>query len=494
MSIKNDPGVEQALAAALRAAEASPESDDAWDHLESLAESVQRPDEVARAYRELLRGALSPSQRTHVAERAVRFHDEWYGDQPQAITDLLLQILERDPKARWALDRLTVALTAREDWDALLAVYDRVLVHVTGDEDRREILGEAARVAKEFADKPELAADYLLKQLAVDRDNPKLLASVERLLERQGRWADLVGLWEGHASELPPAQARELRLQIADAYLDRLGAPQRALGELRALLEETPGLPAACAALDRLLSLEAAPMELRREALALLRKSYDAAGREDEVLRLLGLALEFAGDGERPALHRELANRRALAGDDQGAMQGYAEVLRLTPSDGDARKQLRQIAARSGRYDLHAAALIAAAGATEGAQRLALLVDAAQIRQGALGDLAGAVALYREILDAPESEPQTASLAAHSLASLLTGDDQREERLAVLERLADLEQTTAIRLAILGEAADLAEALGKRQRALGIWMHRLDQSPADTLAMSAVIRLLGALE
>ncbi|MEZ4448053.1 MAG: tetratricopeptide repeat protein [Nannocystaceae bacterium] len=494
MSIKNDPGVAQALAAAIRAAEASPDSDDAWDHLESLADAAQRPDDVARAYRDLLRTSLSSALRTHLAERAVRFHDEWYGDQPQAISDLLLQIIERDPQARWALDRLTVALTAREDWDALLAVYDRVLVHVTGEAERREILGEAARVAKEFADKPELAADYLLKQLAVDRDNQKLQASVERLLERLERWRDLVGLWEGQATELPPVEARELRLKIAAAYVERLGDPQRALAELRALLDESPGNKAACAALERLLSLETATVELRKGALALLRKSYDAAGRSSEVLRLLGVALRFAEIDDRPPLLRELANRRALAGDDAGAMEGYGEVLRLTPSDGDARKQLRQIAARTGRHDLHAGALFAAAGATEGAQRLTLLVDAAQIRQGALGDLAGAAALYREILDAPEIEAQTASIAAHSLASLLGGDDQREERLAVLERLADLEATPAIRLAILGEAADLAESLGKRQRALGIWMHRLDQSPADVAAMSAVIRLLEALE
>ncbi|HFE45505.1 MAG TPA: hypothetical protein ENJ18_08425, partial [Nannocystis exedens] len=197
MSVKNDPGVEQPLAAALRAAESTPDSDDAWDHLESLAEGQQEPDEVAALYRDILRRSLPAGLRAHLAERAVRFHEEWYGDQQQAITDLLLQILERDPGARWALDRLTVTLTASEAWDELLDVYDRVLINTASDEIRREILAEAAHVAKEFADKPDLAADYLLAQVAIDSDNKKLASTVERLLERLGRFVDLVGLWEG---------------------------------------------------------------------------------------------------------------------------------------------------------------------------------------------------------------------------------------------------------------------------------------------------------
>ena len=70
MSVKNDSGVEQSLAAALRAAESSPDSDDAWDHLESLADTHQQPDEVASLYRDILRRNLPVELRTHLAERA----------------------------------------------------------------------------------------------------------------------------------------------------------------------------------------------------------------------------------------------------------------------------------------------------------------------------------------------------------------------------------------------------------------------------------------
>ncbi len=494
MSVKNDSGVEQPLAAALRAAESSPDSDDAWDHLESLADSQQEPDEVAALYRDILRRSLSAGLRTHLAERAVRFHEEWYGDQRQAITDLLLQILERDPGARWALDRLTVALTASEAWDELLEVYDRVLVNTASDEIRREILAEAAHVAKEFADKPDLAADYLLGQVAIDSDNKKLAATVERLLERLGRFVDLVGLWEGQLAQLSASDARDLRVKIAGLYISRLDKPVPALIELQVVLDEVPSYPSACAELERLMSLDTAPIDLRRKAFKLLRQAYDSASRGDDVIRLIKAALDFSDSDEERALHRDLGNRLAVRGDDPGALSAYSELLRLTPSDSEARKQLRQIATRADLHDLHASALQNAAEATEGGMRLTLLLDAAQLRREALGDVEGALTLYREILGSAEVDPSTASIAAHNLASLLSQDDQREERLQVLERLADLEGAPAIRQSILGEAAHLAEVLDKRERALSIWSHRLDCDDDDVEAMSAVIRLLETLE
>lgn len=494
MNTNNDPAVEQSLAAALRAAESSTDSDDAWDHLESIAESMQRPDEVAGLYRELLRGPLAPATRGRLAERAVRFHEEWYGDQPGVITDLLAQILERDPSAQWALDRLTVALTAREDWDALLEVYDRVLVIVKDDAVRRQLLADAAHVAKEFADKPGLAADYLIRLLALEPENLKLAATLERLLERLERWQDLVNLWEGQLGQLAPLEARDLRVKIAALILDRLRTPGAALAILHRVLEEHPGYGLACEALERVLAAQDAAIDERRAALGLLRKSYDADDRTDDTIRVLEVALSFATDDDRRVLFRELGNRLALRGEDVRALSYYGELLRLVPGDVDARKQLRQLAGRASRHDLHADALIAAAAATEGGQRLALVLDAAQIRRDVLGDSKGAVKLFRQVLDDEDADANSALIAAHSLANLLTEEKQRGQRLAVLERLAGLEKAPAIRQAILGEAATLAEGLGKRERALAIWQHRLEIYADDVEAMSAVIRLLESLE
>src|SRR5690606_28347038 len=174
-------------------------------------------------------------------------------------------------------DRLTVTLTAAEQWDQLLSVYDRTLAVTTDKATRKRLLDDAAHVAKDFADQQERAADYMVKQLELDRSNSKLEASLARLLERQERWSDLIGLWRGRLPSLSPIEARALRVEIAACFLDKLGDPQKALDELEALLEESAGHSEACAQLERLLEHDSAPLALRRRALSLLRKNYDAA-------------------------------------------------------------------------------------------------------------------------------------------------------------------------------------------------------------------------
>src|SRR5690606_25342932 len=117
---------------------------------------------------------------------------------------------------------------------------------------RKRLLDDAAHVAKDFADQQERAADYMVKQLELDRGNTKLEATLARLLERQERWSDLIGLWRGRLPSLSAVEARGVRVEIAACYLDRLDDPKQALDELEALLEESAGHLEACAQLERL--------------------------------------------------------------------------------------------------------------------------------------------------------------------------------------------------------------------------------------------------
>jgi tetratricopeptide (TPR) repeat protein len=491
MAKKRSDADEQSFSAASRAAEASPSSDDAWEHLEDLAERLERPEEVAEIYRRLLGGELPPETRRRVAERAVQFHEEWFGDTPEAITELLGSIMERDPEAAWAFDRLVVTLTSAERWDPLLAVYDRRLAVTRDPELRKQLLDDAAGVAKDFADQPERAADYLRQLLVLDPDNDKRVAALERLYERQERFGDLIELWRTRAERLDPAQARELRVRTATLLLDRIGDAEQALGELERIVDEAPGHLDACTQLERVLGLESAPAGTRRRALSLLRRNYQAAERPDDVVRVLTLALAFLDPDDRPGVHREIGNRLAARGRDEEAIGHYAELLRASPSDPDARKQLRQLARKSERHDLHAAALLGAAEvAGDPGQQIALVLDAAYVHREALDDHERAIELLRRVLDAEDAEPSSALAAAHSLNEMLAGEQRADERLAVLERLARLERASAVRRSILGEAARLAAELGQLDRALADWNHRLDADPTDLEALDAVVSVL----
>jgi tetratricopeptide (TPR) repeat protein len=483
-------GISQSFGAALDAVTVAPDSEEAWDHLESIAETLQRPDEVAAAYREAIDRDLPREAWNKLARRAAQFHDEWFGDNPEAMHAVLSRILERDPEAQWAFERLCMVLTVGERWDDLLALYDRVLLRTADPQRRKQLLDDAAHAAKDFAHAPGRAVDYMLLQLELDRDNDKLAKGIERLLERQSRWDDLVELWHNRLPHLPPPEARATRLKIARALLEHVGSAAPALDELRAVVEESPGHVEACAELERLLAGESFAKTVRMEALGLLRTNYRAAARPSEAVAAVERALTFAEAPERIGLQREAGSRLAILGKDERALQHYAALLREEPTDADARRQLRQLARRSNLHAEHADALVDAAENADPAQAAALLVEAADLIRQKLGDPDRAVELYRRVVALSEADPAGALTAAHNLNELLGAAGRKHERLDVLERLADLEQSSLVRRAVLGDAGRLADQLEDPDRALRAWERRLAEDDRDLEALAAIIDVL----
>jgi tetratricopeptide (TPR) repeat protein len=92
----------------------------------------------------------------------VAYHDEWIDDEATQ-SALLNRVLELDPTAQWAFDRISLQLTAGGRWDELIALYDRAIAQTDDPERKATLLEEAAHVAKDSAGKPELAVDYLTR-------------------------------------------------------------------------------------------------------------------------------------------------------------------------------------------------------------------------------------------------------------------------------------------------------------------------------------------
>lgn len=492
---QGESGLEQSFAAALRAAQGSPQSEDAWDHLEELADSLQRPDEVALAYREALEAKLTPGVRARLSRRAVQFHEEWFGDNPEAMNGLLTRIIEIDPTADWAFEQLTVVLTVGERWPDLLDLYDRALDTTTDRKRRKQLLDDAAHVAKDFADAPGKAVDYMQAQLELDPDHAQLAATIERLLERQRRYEDLIELWQARVPRLPVDEARATRVRVAACFLDRLEAAGPALDELRALLDESPGHAAACEQAERVLGFEPAPVEVRLAALPLLRTNYEAVERHDDVIRVVESAIAFAPAEERRALRREAGARHAIQRRDQAAIAHYADLLREAPADTDARKQLRALARRSALHEQLLGALVDAADASsDDGQRIGLLLEAADLAHESLGDAERGIALYQRVVELADADRASALQAAHRLNELLAQAGRPAERLAVLEQLGTLERAAVVRRAVLADAARLAAELGDADRALGAWRARVDADATDLEALDEMLAVLESNE
>ena len=93
----------------MRAAREMPDVPRLWDRAEELARTLGRPGEVAALYEEVLARALGREQALSIGERAVQFYEEWFED-PARVVRILERVLELDPTADWAFDRLKLLL------------------------------------------------------------------------------------------------------------------------------------------------------------------------------------------------------------------------------------------------------------------------------------------------------------------------------------------------------------------------------------------------
>ena len=95
------------------------------------------------------------------------------------------------PSADWAFEHLVVALTMTERWPELLDAHDARLAATRDPARRKELLDEAAHIAKDFVGDQARAIGYLDQLFRLRPSDVQVASSLERLLERQGRWADL---------------------------------------------------------------------------------------------------------------------------------------------------------------------------------------------------------------------------------------------------------------------------------------------------------------
>ncbi|MCK9523075.1 MAG: hypothetical protein M0R76_08525 [Proteobacteria bacterium] len=486
---------EKSFAAAGRAVKAAPTSDEAWDRLEEFAETFGAHERIAEIYRETLEEKPAPETMEKVSRRAVDFVEAWLGDSPEAMISLLTRIVEIDDRAQWAFARLTEMLTVAAEWDKLFSLYDHFIARTRDEKRKQALLQEAANIAKDIADRPDTAVGYLLNLHQFDRDNPARVRIIERLLERQGRYADLIALWREQLPVLSAADARETQMRIAECWHRDLQDPRNALATFKEILQESPGWQRACDALQKMLSDESLDAAVRTDVLELLLANYQSTDRTEDVVRVIDEALAFVEDAQKPALLRRAASALVILGRDEDAIAHYATLLRIDPADADAAKQIRVLAARAKRHDLRAEALRAAADATDDdALRVSLLADAAQLYATVLDEPNKAVEIYQGVIQTPEIDADLALSMAHNLNELLATGDDAEARLSVLETIAQLEKTAVVRRTVLQEAARLARKQGLLDRALALWRGLLEIAPGDVEALGAVINLLQETE
>ncbi|HEX4447128.1 MAG TPA: hypothetical protein VH044_10340, partial [Polyangiaceae bacterium] len=543
--LQRDGGnAEEALTTAARAARELPQVNALWDRAEELARTLARPDDVAALYEEVLARALPREQAVAIGERAVQFYEEWFDDSARVVS-ILERVLELEPAADWAFDRLKLVLDASERWDDLFALYDRALESAEGKK-RANLLEDAAQTAKDFADRPDRAIRYFEQLEELKPGDPKLASALERLYERQGKHRELVTLLSARLPTLRPEEARRTRSRVAALWLDELGEAAEALDTIEPLLDHNDPAGAAGGAvstevwglLERILAVAPQGPESRRSSLpprsveaprskrtprrseapgaagvpasvqgggsvrqragAWLKEHYAATGRDADLARMLLIELETVRSSkERVRRHLHVAELYEKLGDLANALEQTGLAVVQAPEDAPRRQKLEELAERTGRLDRLADLLSSAADSAVAADvtdggplRIQLLMQAARVRAERVGDAAGGIALLTSILGADDVPEASVLAAARELEPLLESTGRVEERLDVVERIARVEKETGAKREAIGRAAHLATQLGQHARGIALWETRVLADDRDAEALDGLVDLL----
>ena len=251
------------LRSALKRAESDPGDDAVWDELEALAVATQETDDIAAAFRSVLAHGPERELVTRVGQRALRFLEEWYAGDANVLVDLLESILALDAGADWALERLTILRSVREQWHELLAAYDRVLEGLPDSPRRRKILQDAAAVARDSGDLAR-AVTYLRALFEIAPATADVAAELERLLDKLGDHVARAQVLGKRLGVLSGHEAVEVGQRLAGIYLDHLREPAKALDELARVLSSASlddgDDSVACQLTERILGDSSLPM------------------------------------------------------------------------------------------------------------------------------------------------------------------------------------------------------------------------------------------
>ena len=427
---------------------------------------------------------------------------------------LLERVLELNPGANWAFDRLKLAFNSAGRWAELFQLYDRAL-ELIPSEARIELLREAAMAAKDFAAEPDRAIGYFEQLDVLAPGDSRIDASLERLYERQGRKKPLITLLMRRLDSTKGRKKLELRSRISSLWLE-LGEVVSAFELVEAMLQDDPESLEAVGLLERLIEMPAARdsvappppegaapastrspvesvMSVRDKSASYLKARYEAAGRTVDVVRMLQIEAESAATlDDRVARLRQIVSiRLEQLGDEPGALTVLCQLVRIEPGAREHRGRLAEVAARIG-ADAQRAALLSEVGFATGdiGLRGELLREAADVEERKVGNIDQAITLWLEVLEAGDEAAGAALEAARRLDGLLARASRLAERRGVLERLAELEADAGARQRALGEAARVAMTLGDPERAIRAWRARLDDDPRDAEALDGLCAAL----
>jgi tetratricopeptide (TPR) repeat protein len=291
-----------------------------WQEAERVARELGYLDVVVRSYGAVIAaGDLDAALAEALGRRVVALEGDC-NVEPSFFVELLRRVLDLAPSARWSLDRVKLWLGSQARWDELFRLYDRAVQATPGEDERADLLDEAAFAARDLAGDAERAIGYFASLHALRPDDAAVSTALERLYELRGRQAHLVDLLAERAERSHGATRQQVRHRIAGLRLD-LGQVGEASAIVDAMLDDGVAVADVATWLERLVVHPGQERAIER-----LRDHYESTGRMADAAGLAKMALERADSADdRARCVRDLVRLRVSAA--RGASGAFARVL-----------------------------------------------------------------------------------------------------------------------------------------------------------------------
>ena len=283
--------------------------------------------------------------------------------------------LDCRPDDGFVLESMDELYEATSNFDELREVLLRRIELSETSEARLSLLVRSATLNYEkFSDVARAIEDFEAA-MQIDANDPAVVAALDKLYRAEGRWDDVISLYNRVISESGdnPARVDELRVTMADIYAQHMGDPDKAIEQLTAVLQSDSG---------------------HTGALSVLADLHE--GREEwaETIEVLRRQAEAAKTGEaRAASHLRRAQIfETQLNDPSNAAADYVKVIELFPTHDVALPSLKALYRRLDAHEqLFAILEFEAAYRTE-EERVALYLEMANIARDQLNDPAKRVA------------------------------------------------------------------------------------------------------
>jgi len=446
-------------------------------------EAMQRWNDLINV---LVRQAERETDRDKRVTLCLRVASLWidrFANYNQAVKPLE-EVLAIDPANREALGRLKVLYQKKRSWRPLYDVLRREADLAKGAE-RTPILVELAHLAAERIDAPGEAIDLWKQVLDEDGAHAEALDALEKLSERERRWDVAVDVLERRLAATSSEEDRVAVLQkLGAVFAEKLQDPARAAETWRRVLELRPG---------------------HAKAMRVLRESYLAGGRFEEVEKLYVEAKDFEGLADvlstaadratDPTVKSKLSFRVVEIFEKEleepaRAQRSYERVLQVEPKNLRAAGGLVPIYESNSSWARLATVveILFHAGGEEGDEALALAKKLRDVHGEHLSDATSAYLWAAKTYElAPKDEEVRAALERHAAAADAWDDlvelyGKRAKKARGAEK-KDLERRMArIEVQRLGKTGDAA----KRYEAM------LEQDPDDPDLLDALEQIYRA--